>query len=150
MDKLIDFLLEAKSNTYASNGMISTPSRPYSIDYHYRKEPFHYIDSYLGEINFSGEEIIYYDHKACWSMNYFGEMLIDKIPDGFYKCLKNALKQSSKDAPFRGPQEYFEGDFIYETSYKGTMDSFNGLEHIFYRGQLIYQLFFHGGKIIYA
>jgi len=61
MENFIDFLLEAKKQTYANgNALISISSRSESKDYEYSREiggkKFIYHDTFFGGINFIGEE----------------------------------------------------------------------------------------------
>ena len=143
-----DFLVEAKINTYAGGGTLSDSSRPNSKDMHYSKGKYQYIDTYLGGINFIGEEAVYYEEKAVWGMNYYGEMLKGEgVPPGFSKCLKSALRAVPKEAPYRGPKIYDDGDFQYRCRWYGSVESFHGEEYISYKNTDIYKLRFHGGII---
>lgn len=145
--ELKEFLVEAKKNTYAGNGKKVEPSRPLSKDLPFQKGEYYYLDSYFGDINFIGEEMVWSNSKALWGMNYFGEMLIPDIPEKFSDCLKGALKSVPADAPYRGPQAYILDDLEYRCKWSGDIDSFFGEESIAFKGQEIYKLRFHGGFI---
>ena len=143
----LKFLITAKQNTYASDGNLVTASRSGSKDLVYHEGPFSYLDTYLGDFNFIGEEAVWYEEKAVWGMNYYGRMLVEKIPPGFSHFLKSALLNVPQEMPFRGPEEFTEDDFSYNCSTEGNIEWFRGKEFICYKGQKIYQLYFHGGEI---
>ncbi len=148
MDDFVDFLLRAKRETYAAGGELATPSRPNSKDLRYAEGPYLYIDTYLGDIDFIGEEAVWKDGRALWGMNYYGWMKIDEIPDGFSKCLKGALLAVPLDAPFRGPEEFRSGVFTYRCQWEGDVERFTGREEILHGDVSIYELVFHGGQVL--
>jgi len=145
---LLDFLLKAKRNTYASGKAPDLVSRPGSHDLSYEEAPFLYIDTYLGGFAFIGEEAVWYKGEPVWGMNYSGKMLIPEIPYGFSHFLKNALLLGSLEMPQRGPAEYTQGIFQYRCVVSGELDWFNGEEMILQNRDLIYRLYFHGGEVI--
>jgi hypothetical protein len=57
------------------------------------------------------------------------------------------MQQITSDRPFRGPNEYNEGDFLYQDQSNGNVDQFSGEEKIFFRDRLVYFLKYHGGKV---
>lgn len=145
--KLKEFLVEAKRNTYAGNGAFMESSRPGSKDLPYKSGEYYYQDSYFGGFNFIGEEAVWYKEEIIWGMNYYGEMVIEDIPEGFSDCLKGALKCVPVDKPYRGPEYFKSGEFEYKCNCNGNFESFNGDEEIYQNGKLIYRLKFHGGSI---
>ncbi|MHB8134690.1 MAG: DUF5680 domain-containing protein [Anaerolineaceae bacterium] len=141
------FLIKAKQNTYAGEGQLSQPSRPTSKDLAFQEGSFKYIDTYLGDIDFMGEEAVWYEGKPIWGMNYVGRMLVEKIPGGFIEFLKKALINVPQEMPYRGPEEMIDGDFSYTCCVEGAINWYKGVETILYKGQKIYQMNFHGGSI---
>ena len=145
------FLIKAKTETYASGDeskVIKLNDGCKEINYALNE--FKYRDRYYGEYNFSGEEIVWKNDKAFWSMNYFG-ITNNKIefPKNFPEFLKEALRKVPRDSPFRGPKIYSNGDFAYVNDINGAIDDFHGIEKIFYKGVEIYKLYYHGGIIIH-
>jgi hypothetical protein len=57
--RIIDFLITAKKVTYAGKGTETKSSRPKSHDLEYEKDGLKYIDTYLGERKFAGEEALW-------------------------------------------------------------------------------------------
>jgi hypothetical protein len=143
----IAFLIRAKRATYAGGAAPTGASRPASIDLQYVEADFLYLDTYLGNRNFLGEEAVWLHGQPIWGMNYHGIMRVEIIPDGFSKILHAALSAVPVEAPYRGPAELTMGDFRYFCTWQGTIGQFNGSERIEHLAQPIYELVFHGGKI---
>ena len=143
----IQFLMRAKHNTYASGKPPTASSRPNSHDLEFSEGKYQYIDTYLGGFHFIGEEAVWEDGIPCWGMNYYGKMLVEKIPGGFGEFLKAAMMRVPEETPFRGPASYQEGEFIYHCSQTGSLATFQGSEEISFQNAVIYRLFFHGGEI---
>jgi len=147
MNNLGKFLVNAKRNTYAAQKGKVPSSRKYSKDLEFEENDYYYLDSYFGEKDFSGEEIVYFKELPIWSMNYYGKMIKENIPEGFIEILREALQKASEDKPFRGPEEYIRGKYKYRCSNEGNIDFFHGTESIFYENEEVYRLYFHGGCI---
>lgn len=145
---LIEFLIKAKTNTYADGikyKVLST--KPNSIDYHYEEDNFIYHDTYLGSKEFYGEEIVYFDNLPIWHMEYKGGVLNDESVDVYTKVLKPTLKNIDDNLPLRGPKEFIVGYYKYAFETIGTLDKFNGIERIYKKDKLVYELICYGGKI---
>ncbi len=145
-----EFLIEAKRNTYAGGAQAVSPSRPLSRDLPYRKGKYSYLDSYLGDIWFIGEEVVWYEDKILWGMNYYGGVSRLPLPQDFDHCLKGALSRAELDAPYRGPAEFCYGNLRYRCQWVGGLRNFIGEEVILNNGEEIYKLNFHGGNIEYS
>ena len=145
--EFVQFLILAKKNTYAGDGNLSAPSRPASKDLSFNQGDYLYLDTYLGSVDFIGEEAVWHLQKPLWAMNYYGVMLTDEIPEGFSHCLKGALQNAPVEAPFRGPRRFEDGPFEYTCQWKGDLDRFEGTEQIRFNGKVIYELTFHGGSL---
>ena len=145
--EFVQFLIQAKKNTYAGDGTLSAPSRPASKDLLFQQADYLYLDTYLGSVDFIGEEAVWHHQEPLWAMNYYGTMLTDEIPEGFSHCLKGALQNIPVEAPYRGPAHFQDGPFEYTCLWKGDLDQFEGTEQICMNGKAIYQLTFHGGSL---
>lgn len=145
--EFVPFLLRAKRATYAGGAVPGGSSRPASIDLQYAEGDFLYLDTYLGSRDFLGEEAVWFRGAPIWGMNYHGVMLVDAIPDGFSQILHAALSAVPAEAPYRGPAELVLGDLRFTCAWQGTLARFSGIERIEHRGQAIYELNFHGGRI---
>ncbi len=145
--QFVRFLIEAKKNTYAAGGKLSAPSRPGSKDLFFQQGDYSYLDTYLGDLDFIGEEAVWREGKPLWGMNYYGIMLTDEIPEEFSHCLKGALSRVPEEAPFRGPASFQYGELGYICHWNGNVDRFEGSEEILDNGKGIYRLVFHGGSL---
>ena len=145
MDRqIVDFLIRAKRATYAGKGAETSPSRLKSHDLVYRDGQYMYYDTYLGGEMFAGEEALWISGTPYWSMNYAGRVTGENFSGDF---LKEALLRVPEENPYRGPQEYRNGDYVYRCETEGEFDWFQGTETIDYQGDQIYECRFHGGII---
>ena len=116
--EITDFLIKAKRATYAGKGAETVPTRPKSQDLVYREGDFMYYAGRVTGENFSGD------------------------------FLKAALFNVPAEKPFRGPEEYSDGDYCYRCAVSGDFGWFCGSETICFKGQVIYECSFHGGIIL--
>ena len=144
-DDVINFLIKAKKATYAGKGAETESSRPDSHDLQYSEGSLTYIDTYLGGEQFAGEEALWENGVPFWSMNYMGRILNDGVLGDF---LKEALLYVPEDMPYRGPERYNKGDYLYICTVDGEFNWFTGYEEIYCNGVKIYECYFHGCSII--
>ncbi len=147
--QLVPFLIEAKRNTYAADMTAKVqPLLPGSVQLEYRLGDWLYRDVYFGEEFFAGQEMVYYRNRPWWSMVYAGGVKLEEPPPAqIYSFLRQALQKVDAQAPFRGPDTFEEGDFRYSCAWRGTLEWFEGMEVIFHRERIAYQLTFSGGMI---
>lgn len=143
-DEIIGFLIRAKRATYAGKGAETASSRPCSHDLQYTDGDLMYLDTFLGGERFAGEEALWINGSPYWSMNYAGRVTGTPFSGDF---LKEALLRVPFDKPFRGPDIYSDGDYTYKCDIKGDFEWFQGYETIEYRGEVIYDCYFHGSVI---
>ena len=144
----IEFLIKAKTSTYADGIKYKvTSTKPNSIDYHYEEDNYIYHDSYFGIKEFYGEEIVYFDNSPIWYMEYKGGVLNDETTEIYAKVLKPALKNVDNKLPLRGPKEFIVDDYKYTFESSGTLDQFEGIERIYKKDKLVYELICHGGNM---
>lgn len=146
--KLVEFLIEAKTSTYADGIKYKvTSTKPNSIDYHYEEGKYIYHDTYFGSKEFYGEEIVYFNNEPIWHMEYKGGILNNETADIYATVLKPALKNVDYDLPLRGPKEFIVDDYKYSFETIGTLDQFKGIEKIYKKDKLVYELICYGGNI---
>ena len=139
------FLIKAKANSHAS-GRAEVTLADGSKELTFAENEFKYRDRYFGFNPFIGEEIIWRADKVIWGMNFYGRVLNEVVPaHQVYKFLLQALRQVKEERPFRGPDLFKDQDFEYRNESQGTVEGFVGIERIFYRGQEVYRLDYHGG-----
>lgn len=145
--ELKEFIIEAKRNTYAK-GIKSKKLKDKTEEIIYKKGKYFYRDRYFGSNPFVGEEVIFANLKPIWSMNYYGKAFSNKIPiKEIYAFLRKAMMELEPDRPFRGPNYFRDGKFEYKDNSNGNTTFFRGNEAIYYNGDLVYVLNYHGGKI---
>ncbi len=144
IDEIIEFRLEANINTYAAFSNETSSTRFDSHDFRYEKGCFTYHDTYVGGEQFAGEEAVWKNGKAVYAMNYLGRVLDEKFSGNF---LKEALRAADKKMPYRGPEFYQSGEYIYKTSVNGTFEWFQGYEEIYCNDIKVYECYYHGGTM---
>jgi len=144
-NEIIKFLIKAKKATYAGEGAEIAPSRPNSHDLMYEENDLKYIDTYLGGLQFAGEEALWRSDMPLWTMNYLGRVLSDEFPAHFHK---EALLLVPEDMPYRGPAKYKKGDYTYTCTVDGDFKWFTGYEEIHDKDIKVYECHFHGGIIM--
>jgi len=145
-EDLRSFIAVAKKAGYAGYGVMTMPSRIRSRDIPYKRDSFKYLDSYLGESQFIGEEAVWYENLPVWGMNYYG-LMITETPPRFGEFLKSALREVCEEAPFRGPSHFRNGDYEYKCTWSGDISMFHGGETMLYKDMICYRLYFHGGTV---
>ncbi len=148
--ELTNFLHKANKNTFANANIQKAQSlRPGSLDYHFEDGDFAYHDTYFGNRDFIGEEIVYYNQKPLWGMNYFGFMLDESITTKeLGNFLEKAIMQEYSDIiPVRGPKKFVENTWAYTLSVDGGLDRFSGIEKISHNDKVAYHLHIQGGFI---
>lgn len=147
LSNLTQFLVKAKRNTYAAKAKEEMPSRPCSHDLKYEENDYLYIDTYLGEERFSGQEAVWIKGTPVYAMNYCGRVLNQNFNGDF---LKAALLAVPEEMPFRGPSHFQENDYLFTCKVTGDIEWFQGYEEIYYKNELVYECFFHGGEVCKA
>ena len=144
--KLNEFLVKAKITGYPTGEAekLETGAKVLS----YQEGDYKYVDTYFGFDPFIGEEIVFYQGKFIWGMNYYGGIVSEKVSaNEMIVFLKKAMSLVKADRPFRGPSNFNEGDWKYTDESQGTIENFKGKEKIYYQEELVYELTYHGGLI---
>lgn len=142
LDEIVQFRLEANRNTYAAFMNETESTRFDSHDFRYEKENYAYHDTYVGGEQFAGEEAIWKNGQAVYAMNYMGRVLGEEFSGNF---LKEALRKANEKMPYRGPEYYQSGEYIYKCKVSGEFSWFQGVEEIFCNQNKVYECYFHGG-----
>jgi len=133
ISELAAFLIEAKTNTFASGAPRAASLRPRSKNYAYDKPPFRYEDQYFGEYVDVGEEVVWFHGIPIWGMGYRGGV----VPEAFavrveaFDFLREALRNPSRQFPVRGPAFYRSERFSYVNQSRGNILAFTGEESVY-------------------
>jgi hypothetical protein len=149
LDALRAFILRAKSASYVGSGQHLLPYRLDSQDLQFIDGDWAYHDSYVGNSDFMGEEIVYYQRQVVWGMNYFGYILQpDRISSAQAgHVIKVSLTRLYQEGRFLGGFEQTVDDLRYVDTNEGDFQLFHGREWIEREGQIVYELLYHGGVI---
>ena len=149
MDDLVKFILRAKQATYVGSGKKLLPYRLGSHDLQYHEADWAYHDSYVGENDFMGEEIVYYRGKVVWGMNYYGRILQpEKITSAQAgNVIKQSLTKMYQSGRFLGGFINTVDEYMYHDTNEGDPQYFTGKEWIEVDGEIVYSLDYHGGLI---
>jgi hypothetical protein len=146
-DSLIKFIAKAHRNTYAASKEIklkykcAIPILPKHVDYDFLDGDWRYHDSYAGNSWAPGREVVFLKNEPVWCMSYQGQTipnLSKEFIDQIFNFLKNALRNFTKDIPFRGLHGYEEGDFYYSFTFEGDYSYFVGREFVTHKGKEVF------------
>jgi hypothetical protein len=150
VDGLEQFIVTAKRATYAAAAPKSLPYRLGTSDIQFRDGPWSYLDSYVGEADFLGHEIVYLDRVPVWSMAYYGFLespRIDSATAG--RVVQAALTRLYDDGRFLGGFSTDVDDYHYVDTNTGDVSRFIGQEWIEDHEERLYTLHYFGGDIRY-
>ena len=149
LNTLHDFIIRAKAATYVGSGQKLLPYRLGSHDLQFVDSDWAYHDSYLGESDFIGEEIVYYQRQVVWGMNYLGVILQpDRISSAQAgDVIKVSLTRLYEEGRFLGGFEHIVDELRYVDTSEGDFPLFHGKEWIEQAGQIVYELRYHGGLV---
>ena len=152
-DTFINFLMEAKRRTYATQGDEASvlPLLSGSRQLEFQADSWLYRDIYFGFAYFIGQETVYHAERPFWGMGYAGGMLDTNAPPErigqVYGFLQAALREVEPGRPYRGPGSYTDGPWTYRNETHGDPNNFWGLETITQAGTSLSQLRYSGGSI---
>ncbi len=116
IEELAGFIIEANRNTWAADLGEVQPERPGYKELEYKNGLWRLRDSYTGYFRAPGMTTVYYKDQPAWTMQYGGHGLTEgheaQVKDT-YGFLKEALMRVTPELPFRGPEEYTNGDKKY-------------------------------------
>jgi hypothetical protein len=144
---ILDFLLEARSKTYASDNGSVEPLLKGSKQLEYGRHGWLYRDVYnQGRGLFMGIETVYYNHSPLWSMSYFGDFgkMTEAQAD---RMIRQALIDHRHDTRIFKRVHTRYADFQYLCDGEGTLDELSGTEEIIIRGETVYFFYYAGGRI---
>jgi hypothetical protein len=87
------------------------------------------------------------EEKAVWIMVYYGWVVEGIDANPVYAVLRKALMNMPEKAPFRGPSQFVDGNFIYNNVWAGDVIRYSGDERISQNGEILYEAHYRGGFI---
>jgi len=147
---LINFLIKARTETYAGGKGKVKPILKGSKQLEYKEGNFFYRDIYyVGDRIFSGLEVVYFKQKPVFSISYFGnykkatEKEIDDI-------LRRALiENKDKTRLWHNVKwKYKNYKYICKSQNRKSIDEIGGEEKILKDKKIIYHFYYAGGVLI--
>ncbi len=148
-EDLEHFVVRAKQAAYVGKGQKLLPYRLGSIDLQHVEGDWAYHDSYLGESDFIGQEIVYFRREPVWGMNYFGFILRDDLitAEKAGQVIQESLSRLYAEGRFLGGFSHEVGGYRYSDASDGDVRRFSGRERIFRGNEPVYGLVYHGGLL---
>jgi len=149
MNEIIDFLLRARTKTYAGNGGKVESALAGSKQLEYSEGDYLYRDIYyVGERAFLGIETIYFQNKPIWSMTYRGDWDPNDITDEEVNAnLRPALIANANTARTNQRVEWENGDYRYLCEGEGELDNFSGTETLFKNGHSSHRVVYYSHRL---
>jgi len=147
-ERLREFLVASNKAGYAggnSKRWIKEPDGSTTIPFEQGEWKSH--DNFFGGEPYGGRTIVFHNGKPEWMMVYYGWVVEHADADQVYEVLRNSLKQMPEDYPYRGPERYEEGQFVYSNQWTGELERFSGEERIIQGEKLLYQANYIGGEV---
>lgn len=150
IEELRAFLYAARLASEWTNTPMDNSLNGSHITVYEQDDGWKFEDEWHGDAPFSGFTKISYYGEVCWTMHYWGNFTPGTNKEHTRMVLENALENTSKEAPWRGPAAISldEGDNSYYSYGFGDIASFHGHEAIHSaRGLLLYYAEYRGGLV---
>ena len=146
-NKLTQFLLKARTKTYAGHNGRVEPLIAGSKQMEYKEGVWLYRDIFnIGNSKFAGLETVYFKNKPIWSMSYYGnfEKMTEEESD---RILRKVLIDKWNEVRLWNNVKYEIGDFLYINEGSGNIDEVEGSEKIEKNGKTVFFFYYAGGYI---
>src|SRR4030042_6187558 len=121
LEDLNGFVVHAKAATYVGGGTRSLSYRPGSHYLQFHEGGFSYLDSYFGGADFIGQEVVYFEGRPVWAMNYYGRSLEPSRIAAWEagQVIKESLSALYQQGRFLGSFEYATDKGVYTDTNEG-------------------------------
>lgn len=146
-DKLLEFLLKARTKTYAGASGEVNPALSGSKQLEYKEGDWLYLDVYfMGNNKFAGLETVYFKDKPVLSMSYYGnyQKMTEEEVD---KILRGALIENWQTARLWKNVSWQKDGYQYACDGNGDIEEFDGSENITKGSDTLYYLYYAAGYI---
>lgn len=149
LTQLEQFIVAAKTATYVGNGRKLLPYRAGSQDLQFAEGDWAYHDSYFGNADFIGQEVVYFRRQPVWAMNYYGRILRPDLitADEAGQMIMRSLSAMYREGRFLGGFVHRSDDLVYTDTSDGAVTNFTGKERITRGAEVAYDLVYHGGLV---
>lgn len=147
-EDLKQFIYAASRATYASGDeSIKVKQSDGSTTIEFMAGDFKFHDNYFGGEPYGGREVVFYQGKSVWMMVYYGFVHSETSNAEVYGFLMEALRHTTVETPYRGPERFEKGAWRYENKLDGTVENFTGMEKIFRDEKPVYEAKYIGGLV---
>lgn len=148
IEELRGFLVESNKAGYAGGDEKKWTKEPDgSTTIPFAKGQWRSHDNFFGGEPYGGRMVVFKDEQAVWMMVYYGWVAEGVSADPVYGVLRGALMGMPEDYPYRGPEEFKQGEYTYKNKWNGELDRFSGEEEITQDGKVIYKANYFGGLV---
>lgn len=149
MDKkiLTNFILKARTKTYAGNTGQAKPLLEGAKQYEYKENEWLYRDIYYqGNGKFIGLETVYFQKKSVLSVSYYGNFskMTEEEAD---KILRKTLIINANRTRLWHKVVYKIEKYVYTNNGSGNIDEFEGRENILKNGKTVFFSYYAGAFI---
>lgn len=146
-NSLASFISRAHLSSYAS-GAKPVIDLNGTKSFNFQEGDWQYLDQYQDQRGFIGFEVIKKKQQIFWGMNYYGQVVDEKIDlELVNSFLRQMLMKNKPGLLLRGPKSYKKKEWHYRYTYQGSLNNFQAKEIIKYKGKIIYICHFHGGLL---
>jgi hypothetical protein len=146
-EEALNFLLKARSQTYATGGNKVDSGLKGAVQYEYSEGDFSYTDVYqIGNGIFMGLDTVYYQGKPVISNSYFGNF-IKVTEEEVDNILRAALSDNWETTRIWNKVEWDKENYHYTCDGEGDIDEFSGTEKILKEGEQVYYFYYAAGWI---
>lgn len=148
-EELLQFLLKARTKTYAGDGGKVQQVFKGSSQLEYKEGDWFYRDLYYtGNGIFMGVEVVHYQDKPIWSMSYYGNFK-GMTEEEMDKILREALMANWQETrTWKKVVWEKEGyKYVCEPDFEGSIEELAGIEKVFKGDKELYRFFYGGGLI---
>jgi hypothetical protein len=148
LDQLERFLLAARERTSLGKGHRMPPERPGAVEIVFREGGLTYRDSYFGQGQLIGQEVVRRAGLVVWAMNYVIVLSPAAIVEGeLASFLQRAQLSHYRSRRLLGPYHFEERDLRYEDHTEGGLDLFQGETVVIQREQPLFRMSYCGGLV---
>ncbi|HEC64422.1 MAG TPA: hypothetical protein ENI23_03930 [bacterium] len=142
IEKLQQFVWDASKKTYASSdSSLQISEDDHSSTLPFEDGDFRYHDNFFGGEPYGGREVVFFKEEPVWIMVYYGYVVPEfEDHDAVYAFLQKALRESTLEKPYRGPDNFTDGDLEYVNEVEGEFENFHGVEKIMHKGKVCWRI----------
>jgi hypothetical protein len=146
---LLRFLRDAHRHGYvAGRDALSCREADHSTTIVHEAGEWRFHDNFFGGEPYGGRAVVCLQRRPVWLAVFYGQVAAaDTEVQSVYSFLQRALRRAPEHLPFRGPEEFSEGAFMYRNALHGDVENFWGEETIFHSGQHVYTARYAGGLV---